>query len=102
MMDGYLNSNCNKKDKAIPVTGHGRHIGLPDVKAPTSSRQLGYSWQWSFQPYPLAALYPQEDFLYSFLLEAGSTQDQNTARRVRSIEKSNDPLWEFNPWFSAI
>jgi hypothetical protein len=40
------------------------------------------------QPYAPASLYPQEDFWYSFLLEAESTPGPWHAM-IRSIEKSN-------------
>jgi hypothetical protein len=34
------------------------------------SRQSAHRWQWGSQPHAPAALYPQEDSWYSFLLEA--------------------------------
>jgi hypothetical protein len=49
-----------------------RPIGFWDVEAPTFSRQSAHRWRWC-QAYALAALYPQEDSWYSFLLEAEST-----------------------------
>jgi hypothetical protein len=49
-----------------------RPIGLWDVGAPTFSRQPAHRWRWG-QPYTPAAHYPEEDFWYSFLLEAEST-----------------------------
>jgi hypothetical protein len=48
-------------------------IGLWDVEAPTFSRQLAHIWLYGCQPYAPAALYPQEDSWYSFLLKAEST-----------------------------
>jgi hypothetical protein len=50
-----------------------RPIGLWDVEAPTFSRQSAHRWRWGCQPHAPAALYPQEDSRYSFLLEAEST-----------------------------
>jgi hypothetical protein len=38
----------------------------------------------------LAALYPQKDSWYSFLLEAESPQGHSVAGRIRPIEKFND------------
>jgi hypothetical protein len=46
---------------------------LWDVEAPTFSRQSAHRWRWGCQPYAPAAVYPQEDTLYSFLFEAEST-----------------------------
>jgi hypothetical protein len=41
--------------------------------------------------YAPAALYPQEDSWYAFLLEAESTpQGHNAAGKIRSTEKSDD------------
>jgi hypothetical protein len=37
-------------------------------------------------------LHPQEESWYSFLLKAESTQVHSAAGRIRSIEKSNDPI----------
>jgi hypothetical protein len=58
-----------------------RPIALWDVEAPIFSRQSAHRWRWGCQPYALAALYPQKESSYLFLLEAG---------RIKSIEKSND------------
>jgi hypothetical protein len=63
----------NKKGKAIPVTGHGgpyrceisRLLHFLDNQLTDSVEVC--------QPYSPAALYPQEDSWYSFLLEAEST-----------------------------
>jgi hypothetical protein len=49
-----------------------RPIGLWDVEESTFSGQLAHRWRWDGQPYASAALYPQEDSWYSFLLEAES------------------------------
>jgi hypothetical protein len=49
-------------------------IGLWHVEAPTLSRQSAHRWRWGCQPHAPAALYPQEDSSYSFLLEAESTR----------------------------
>jgi hypothetical protein len=60
------------KGKVIPVQtvealtvvrGSGTHI----------FRHSAHRWQQGCQPYTLAAFYPQENFWYSFLLEAEST-----------------------------
>jgi hypothetical protein len=50
-----------------------RPVGLWDVEASTFSRQSAHRWRWGCQLYVPVALYPQEDSLYSFLLEAEST-----------------------------
>jgi hypothetical protein len=50
-----------------------RSMRLSDVKGPIFSRQSAHRWRWGCQPYALAALYPQEDFWHSFLLEAELT-----------------------------
>jgi hypothetical protein len=59
--------------KSCPCNRPWRPIGLWDVEAPTFSRQSAHRWWWGCQPYALAALYPQEDSCYSYLLEAEST-----------------------------
>jgi hypothetical protein len=41
-------------------------------------------------PYAPAALYPQKDSWYSFLLEAESARGHSAAGRIRSIEKFSD------------
>jgi hypothetical protein len=46
-------------------------MGLWYVETPTSSRQSADRWQWG-QLYAPAALYPQEDSWYSFLLDSES------------------------------
>jgi hypothetical protein len=55
-----------------PCNRPWRPIGLWEVEAPTFSRQSAHGWWWGCQPYAPAALYPQEDSWYSFLLEAES------------------------------
>jgi hypothetical protein len=67
-----------------------RSMGLWAIEAPTFSRQLAHRRQWGCRPYMLAAPYPQEDFWYSFLLEAESTPGPRCSWKIRSIEKSND------------
>jgi hypothetical protein len=57
-------------DKAIPVTGRGGQQGRETLRL---SRQSAHRRRWGCQPYAPAALYPQEDSWYSFLLEAEST-----------------------------
>jgi hypothetical protein len=59
---------CDKKGKAIIVTGH-RPIGLRDVEALIFSRQSAHMWQCGCQAYMPAALYLQKYSWYSFLLE---------------------------------
>jgi hypothetical protein len=39
---------------------------------------------------------PKEDSWYSYLLEAESIEDHSAAGRIRSIEKSNDPIGNRN------
>jgi hypothetical protein len=56
-----------------PCNRPWRPIGLWDVEAPTFSRHSSHRWRWGCQPYAQAALYPQEDSWYSFMLEAEST-----------------------------
>jgi hypothetical protein len=56
-----------------PCNRPWRPIGLWYVEVPTFSRQSARRWRWSCQRYALAAFYLQEDFWYSFLLEAEST-----------------------------
>jgi hypothetical protein len=52
------------------LTGHEK---LWDVEAPTFSTQLAHRRRWGCQLHVPAALYPQEDSWYSFLLEAEPT-----------------------------
>jgi hypothetical protein len=56
--------NCNKP---------WRPVGFWDVEAPIFCRQHAHRWRWGCQPYAPAALHPQEDSWFSFLLEAEST-----------------------------
>jgi hypothetical protein len=65
--------------EATPVTGREGAIDLWHVEAPLFYRQSAHRWRWSCQPYAPAALYPQEDSWYSFLLEAESTPGHNAA-----------------------
>jgi hypothetical protein len=46
-----------------------RPRGLWDVEAPIFSGQSAHIWRWGCQPYAPAAIYPQENSWYSFLLE---------------------------------
>jgi hypothetical protein len=62
----YLNKKM-QKGKVIPVTGRGGAQGCE-----TFSRQSAHRWRWCQTNTP-AAIYPQEDSWYSFLLEAEST-----------------------------
>jgi hypothetical protein len=59
-----------QNDSRYPCKSPWRPIGLWDGEAPTFSRQSDHRWRWGCQPYAPAALYPQEDFWYSFPLEA--------------------------------
>jgi hypothetical protein len=61
------------KRQSYPCKRPFRPIGLWNVEAPTSSRQSAQRWRWGWQPYVLAALYPQEDSWYWFILEAELT-----------------------------
>jgi hypothetical protein len=71
-----LNSAFRWKGKTMyPCNRPWRPIGLWDVEAPTFSRQSAHWWRWGCQPYALAALYPQQNSWYSFLLEAESTPE---------------------------
>jgi hypothetical protein len=73
----------SKKRQSYSCNRPWRLIWLWDVEAPTFSRQSAHRWRWGCQPYASAAL-------YSFLLEAESTQGHSVAGRIRSIEKSSD------------
>jgi hypothetical protein len=59
--------------KLSPFKRPWRPIGLWHVEAPTFSIQSAHRRRWNCQTYAPAALYPQEDSWYSFLLEAEST-----------------------------
>jgi hypothetical protein len=63
----------NNKKKSYPCNRPWRPIGLWDVEAPTFSRQSAHRWRWG-QPYAPAALHPQEDSWYPFLLDVESTR----------------------------
>jgi hypothetical protein len=65
-------------------------IGLWEVEAPTLSRQLAHRRRWGCQIYALAALYPQDDSWYSFLLQAKSTPGRGRLEGLRQLKKSND------------
>jgi hypothetical protein len=79
-----------KRKAKLSCNSLWRSIGMRDVKAPTFSRQSANRWRWGCQPYAPAALYPQQDSWYSFLLEAGRPQGHIAVGRIRSTEKSND------------
>jgi hypothetical protein len=79
-----------RKKLSYPCNRPWRVIGLWDVEAPTFSRQSAHRERWGCQLYAPAALYPQEDSWYSFLLEVESNPGHSAAGRIRSIEKSND------------
>jgi hypothetical protein len=62
-----------KKIKAVPVTSHGGPQGCEMSRLPYFlDSQLTYGGE-AVKPYAPAALYPQEDSWYSFLLQAEST-----------------------------
>jgi hypothetical protein len=65
--------NYSNNGKNYPCNSPWRSIGLWDVEATTFSRKSVHRWQWGCQPYAPAALYPQEDSCYSFVLQAEST-----------------------------
>jgi hypothetical protein len=66
---------------SYPCNRPWRPIGLWDVEAPTFSRQSAHRWWWGRQPHAPAALYPQEDSWYSFLLEAELTPGPYCGRK---------------------
>jgi hypothetical protein len=53
------------------------------------NKKYSYNFEHLSVPYMPAALYPQKDSWYSFLLEAESGQGHSVAGRIKSIEKSN-------------
>jgi hypothetical protein len=55
----------------VKLNEESRLLGYGEV--PTFSRQSARIWRHGYQPYAPAALYPQEGFWYSFLLDAEST-----------------------------
>jgi hypothetical protein len=65
-------------------------MGLWDVEAATFCQQPAHRWRYSCRLHAPAALYAQEKFWYSFLLEAESTQELSVAGRIESIGKSDD------------
>jgi hypothetical protein len=77
--------------KAIPVTGRGGPEGCDTSRLPhlLDNRLTDGGEVVSLTRRP-AALYPQEDSWYSFLLEAESPQGHSAAGRIRSFEKSSD------------
>jgi hypothetical protein len=82
---GYPKAVCANdriKDKAISVTGRGGPQRYETSRLPHSGEVVGLTHR---PPFTL-----QEDFWYSFLLEAESTQGHRAAGRIRSIEKFND------------
>jgi hypothetical protein len=67
-----------------------RPTGLWNVEAPTFSKISAHRWRWCCQPYVPAALYPQEDSWYSFLLEPESTRGPQCGWKDQLNWKSND------------
>jgi hypothetical protein len=87
------NSNSiHKKVKKVKLSRNRpwRPIGLWDVEAPTFSRQSAHRWRWGCQPHAPAALYPQEDSWYSFLLEAESTPEAIV--RLEGLGQLKNPM----------
>jgi hypothetical protein len=79
-----------------------RPIRLWDVEAPTFSRQSAHRWRWGCQPYAPAALYPQGDSWYSFLLEAESTTGPQWGWKDWVNWKTQWPRRESNPQPSGL
>jgi hypothetical protein len=67
-----LRSRGHGEGETVSVNRSWRPIGLWDVEAPTFSRQSAHRWRWGCHFYASAALHPQEDSWYSFVLEAES------------------------------
>jgi hypothetical protein len=78
------------ESKSIHATGCWGPIELWDVEAPTLSRQSAHRWWWGCQPHAPAALQPQEDSWYSFLLEAKSTP--RAIVRLEGLVQLRNPL----------
>jgi hypothetical protein len=91
-----------KKRWSYPCSRPWRPIGLCDVEALTLSRQSAHRWRWYCQPYAPAALYPQEDSWYSFLLEAESIPVPKCGRKDYINWKIQWPHWESNPQPSGL
>jgi hypothetical protein len=72
IVDPYLHSPTRLQ--GYPCNGRWKPIGLLYVEAPTFSRQSNYKWRWG-QPHAPAALYPQEESWYWFLLETESSPE---------------------------
>jgi hypothetical protein len=69
----YLKSNTTSVCRNATYVQSKVPTGVEAVEASTFFRQSAHRWRWGCQPYAPAALYPQEDSWYSFLLEAEST-----------------------------
>jgi hypothetical protein len=67
----------------------------PYCKFPKLTIQSAHRWRWGCQPYAPAAIYPQEDSWYSFLLEGESTPGSTEkfydliANRTRDLQASS-------------
>jgi hypothetical protein len=85
-------SKVREKRKSYLCNRPWRPIGLWEVEVPTFSRQSAYRWQWGCQPQAPAGclLLPRKIPDTHFCLRLSRPQGHNVARRVRSIEKSND------------
>jgi hypothetical protein len=79
-----------------------RAVRPSDVEARTFSRQLVHRWRWGCQPYSPAALYPQEDSSFAFLLEAESTPGRYYSWKEWVNWKIQWPHQESNPQPSGL
>jgi hypothetical protein len=62
-----------ERDFIVVVFGIVWQHSDKEIEAPTFSRKLAHIWPWGCHPDSPAALYPQEESWYSFLLEVEST-----------------------------
>jgi hypothetical protein len=73
----------------------------PGVRVPQvenhCSRQSTHRWLWCYQPHAPAALYPEEDSWYSFLLEAWV--DPRAIVRLEGLAQLKNPVtsWGIEP-----
>jgi hypothetical protein len=85
--------------RAIPCNRPWRPIGLWDVEAPTFSRQSANIYSWG-QPYAPAALYPQKDSWYSFLLRGWV--DLRAIVRLEELGQLKNPITSLGIYFSLL
>jgi hypothetical protein len=71
-LERIWSERCKWWRQNYPYNRPWRPIGLWDVEAVIFCGQQAHKWWWG-QPYSPAALYPQEDSWYSYLLHAEST-----------------------------